>query len=65
MLEVFITMPSLVGFGFHPPPGRLKTLSFLVCLSVRLSVMLLNVRDSAPNFATKAVKYINDFDAVG
>jgi len=24
-----ITMPSLVGLGFHPPPGRPKTLSFL------------------------------------
>jgi len=34
-----ITMPSLIGLGFHPPPGRPKTLSFLfVCLSVCLSV---------------------------
>jgi len=31
-------MPSLVGLGFHLPPGRPKTLSF--CLSVRLSVCL-------------------------
>ena len=23
-----ITMPSLVGLGFHPPPGRPKTVSF-------------------------------------
>jgi len=31
-----ITMPSLVGLGFHPPPGWPKTLSFLsVCLFVR------------------------------
>ena len=30
-----ITMPSLAGLGFHPPPGQPKTLSFLfVCLSV-------------------------------
>jgi len=30
-----ITIPSLVGLGFQPPPGRPKTLSFLsVCLSV-------------------------------
>ena len=30
-----ITMPSLVGLGFHPPPGWPKTLSFLcVCLFV-------------------------------
>ena len=34
-----ITMPSLVGLGFHPPPGWPKTLSFLsVCLSVCLFV---------------------------
>jgi len=30
-----ITMPSLVGLGFHPPPGWPKTLNF--CLSVRLA----------------------------
>jgi len=30
-----ITMPSLVGLGFHPPPGQPKTLSFFVCLFVR------------------------------
>ena len=29
-----ITMPSLVGLGFHPPPGWPKTLSFF-CLFVR------------------------------
>ena len=33
-----ITMPSLVGLGFHPPPGWPKTLSFFVCLFVCLSV---------------------------
>ena len=27
-----ITMPSLVGLGFHPPLGRPKTLRFFVCL---------------------------------
>ena len=31
-----ITLPSLVGLGFHPPPGQPKTLSF--CLSVCLFV---------------------------
>jgi len=31
----FITMPSLVGLRFHPPPWQPKTLSFFsVCLSV-------------------------------
>jgi len=29
-----ITLPSLVGLGFHPPPGWPKTL-FFVCLFVR------------------------------
>ena len=60
-----ITMPRLVGLGFHPPPGWPKTLSFFVCLSVCLSVTLLNVRVCAPDFAMKALEYRNDFDAVG
>ena len=61
-------MPSLVGLGFHPPPGWPKKLSFLcVCLSVCLFVTLtlLNVRDCAPDFAMKALEYRNDFDTVG
>ena len=69
MLEASITMLSLVGvgLGFHRPPGWPKTLSFFVCLSVCLSVTLLNVRDCAPDFAMKALEYKNDFefDAVG
>jgi len=55
-------MPSLVGLGFHLPPGRPKTLSFL---SVCLSVTLLNVRDCAPDFAMQALEYRNDFDVIG
>ena len=40
---LYITMPSLVGLDFHPPPGWPKTLSFLsVCLSV-CSSRFLNV----------------------
>ena len=60
-------MPSLVGLGFHPPPGWPKTLSFFlfVCLSVCLFVTLLNVRDCAPDFAMKSLEYRNDFDTVG
>jgi len=58
-----ITMPCLVGLGFHPPPGQPKTLSFFV--SVCLSVTLLNVRVCAPDFAMKALEQRNDFDAVG
>jgi len=52
-----------MGLGFHPPPGQRKTLSF--CLSICLSVTLLNVRVCAPDFAMKRLKYRNDFDAVG
>ena len=32
-----ITKPSLVGLGFHPPPGRPKTFSVFLCLFVCLS----------------------------
>jgi len=47
-----VTMPSLVGLGFHPPLRWPKTLSILfVCLFVGLFVTLLNVRDCAPDFA--------------
>jgi len=55
-------MPSLVGLGFHPPPGRPKTLNFL---SVCLSVTLLHVRVCVPDFAMKALEYRNDFDTAG
>jgi len=59
-------MPGLVGLGFHLPPGWPKTLSFLsVCLFVRLFIMLLNVRDCAPDVAMKALEYRNDSDTVG
>jgi len=34
-------------------------------LSVCLSVTLLNIRDYAPDFAMKAMKYRNDVDTVG
>ena len=60
-----ITVPSLVGLRFHPPPGWPKTLSFFVCLFVCLFVTLLNVIDCAPDFAMKALEYRNDFDTVG
>ena len=57
-----MTMPSLVGLRFHPPPGWPKTLSIL---SVCLSVTLLNVSDCAPDFAMKALEHRNVFDAAG
>ena len=63
-----ITVPNLVRLGFHPPRGQPKMIEFFrlsACLSVCLSVMLLNVRDCAPDFAMKALEYRNDFDTVG
>ena len=58
-----ITVPSLVGVGFHPPPAEVaKTLSFL---SVCLFVTRLNVRVCAPDFVMKLLEYRNDFDTVG
>jgi len=45
-----ITVPSFVGLGFHPPPARPNTSSFLfVCMYVCLFVTLLNVRVCAPD----------------
>ena len=55
-----ITMPSLVGLRFHPPPGGPKTLSF--CLFVCLSVTLLNVRVCVSDFAMKVLEYRNNSD---
>jgi len=42
-----------------------KNVSFFVCLSVCLSVTLLNVRVCVTDFAMKAFEYRNDFDTVG
>jgi len=53
-----ITMPSLVGLGFHSPPGQPKTLSFL---SVCLSVTLLNVRDLCARFRHESVAVQKQF----
>jgi len=50
-----ITVPSLVGLGFHPSPGRPKTLSFY--LSVCLFITLLNVRVCVLDFTMKALEY--------
>jgi len=58
-------MPSLVGAQISPAAGVAKNGEFFVCLSVCLSVTLLNARVCAPDFAMKALEYRNDFDAVG
>ena len=56
-----VGFPQIFRLGFHPPLGWPKMLSFL---SVCLSVMLLNDRVSADDFATKLLEYRNDFYAL-
>jgi len=41
-----------------------KNVEFFVCLCACASVMLLNDRDCAHDFAMKALEYRNDFDIV-
>jgi len=54
------------GAQISPAAGVAKSVVFLSsCLSVCLSVTLLNVRVSAPDFAMNALEYRNDSDAVG
>ena len=65
MLKVLYQHAKFGGARISPAAGAAKNVEFLsVCLSVCLSVTLLNVRDCAPDFATKALEYKNDFDAV-
>ena len=65
MLEVLYHHAKFGGAQISPAAGVAKNVEFFVCLSVCLSVTLLNVRDCAPDFAMKALEYRNDFDAVG
>ena len=66
MLEVLYRHAKFGGAGISPAAGVAKNVEFLsVCQSVSLSVTILNVRDSAPDFAMKALEYINEFYAVG
>jgi len=66
VLEVLYHRAKFGGARISPAAGAAKMLSFLsVCLFVRLSVTLFNVRDCAPDFAMKALEHRNDFDAVG
>jgi len=60
-----ITVPSLVGLGFQPPPGRPKALSFCLFVSLSVCSSLVNVRACAHDFAKKALENRNDFDATG
>ena len=63
MLEVLYHRAKFGGARISPAAGVAKNVEFF--LSVCLSVMLLNVRVCAPDFAMKSLEYRNDFDAVG
>ena len=65
MLEVLYHLAKFGGARVSPAAGVAKNVEFFVCLSVCLSVTLLNVRDCSPDFAIKALEYRNNFDAVG
>ena len=67
MLEVLYHHAKFGGARISPAAGVAKNVEFFltVCLSVCLSVTLLNVRVCAPDFAMKALEYRNNFDAVG
>ena len=64
MLEVLYHHAKFGGARISPAAGAAKNVEF-VCLSVCLSVTLLNVKVCAFDFAMKALEYRNDFDAVG
>ena len=56
-----ITILSMVGLGFRTPWGVRKSSMF----SFSLSIMLLNSRVCANDFAIKVFEYGNAFDTVG
>ena len=64
MLEVLYHHAKFGADRISPAAGVAKNVEFF-CLSVCVSVTLLNDRDCAPNFAKKALQYRNDFDTVG
>jgi len=65
VLEVLYHHAKFGGAGISPAAAAAKNVEFFVCLSACLSVMILNVRDCAPDFAVNALEYRHDFDAVG
>ena len=69
MLEVFYHRAKFGGARISPSAGAAKNVESFCCLfdglSVCQSVTLFNVRDSAPDFAMKALEYRNDFDTAG
>jgi len=64
VLEVLYHLAKFGGARISPAAGAAKNVEFF-CLSVCLSVTLLNVRVCVPDFAMKALEYRNDFDAIG
>jgi len=63
VLEVLYHRAKFGGARISPAAGVAKNGEFFclsVCLSLCLSVTLLNVRVCAPDFAMKALEYIND-----
>jgi len=64
VLEVLYHHAKFDGAQISPAAGAAKNVEFF-CLSVCLSVTLLNVRDCAPDFVMKALEYRNDFYTVG
>ena len=64
MLEVLYHRAKFDGARILPAAGMAKNVEFF-CLFVCFSVILLNVRDCAPDFAMKALEYRADFDTVG
>ena len=65
MLEVLYHHAKFGGARISPAAGVAKNVEFFVCLSVCLSITLLNVRVCAADFAMKAMEYRNDFNADG
>ena len=65
MLEILYHHAKFGGARISPAAKAAKNVEFFVCLSVCLSVTLLNVRVYVPNFAMKALEYRNDFDTDG
>jgi len=64
VLEVLYNRAKFGGARISLAAGVAKNVDVFVCLSVCLSVTLLNVRSYAFDFAMKALEYRNDFDAV-
>jgi len=65
VLEVLDRHANCGGARISPAAGMAKNVEFFCLFDVCLSVTLLNVTDSAPDFAMKALEYRNDFNAVG